>query len=44
MDFKKEIKLKDLLPKRGSKAAKDVPAAERARQARQAQAEPPVFP
>ena len=28
MDFKKEIKLKDLLPKRGSKAAKDVPAAE----------------
>jgi type IV pilus assembly protein PilM len=28
MDFKKEIKLKDLLPKRGSKAAKDVPPAE----------------
>jgi type IV pilus assembly protein PilM len=28
MDFKKEIKFKDLLPKRGSKAAKDVPAAE----------------
>ncbi len=28
MDFKKEIKLKDLLPKRGSKAAKDVVVAE----------------
>jgi type IV pilus assembly protein PilM len=28
MDLKKEIKLKDLLPKRGSKAEKEVPAAE----------------
>ena len=28
MDLKKEIKLKDLLPKRGSKVSTDAPAAE----------------